>query len=177
VLLVAAHLPPKGPGPNSADNQRSVALDLWTDVREQEELYKHDRTVLLGDLNADPFETSIISSDGLHATMSRAVAARATRKVNGADKGPLFLNPMWPHWGDSLSGPPGTYYKACSITDCLFWHVFDQVLLRTDADPYFDHQSLQILDGDGQNNFRSKRGIPKRKKFSDHLPIVFRLKL
>ncbi len=171
MLLVLAHLPPKSPGPNSADNQRSVALDLSNEIRLEET--KHDRTILVGDLNADPFETALISSDGLHATMARAIAAKSSRIVNGTPKGPLFLNPMWPHWGDSLSGPPGTYYKACGITDCLFWHLFDQVLLRDSVNPYFDPGSLQILDSDGHDDFRSANmGLPK-KRFSDHLPIVF----
>jgi hypothetical protein len=85
ILLALAHLPPKGPGPNSIDNQRSVALDLWNEIRLQETTTK-------------------------------------------------------------------------------------------DAHPFFDHKSLQILDGDGIDNYRSKKkGIPKKKTFSDHLPIVFQL--
>ncbi len=36
MLLVLAHLPPKSPGPNSADNQRSVALDLLNEIRLEE---------------------------------------------------------------------------------------------------------------------------------------------
>lgn len=175
LLLALAHLPPKGPGPNSTENQRSVAEDFHQRIQFQENAAGHRRTIVLGDLNMDPFETGIISSRGLHAVSSLQIAARGTRTVNRKQSSPIFLNPMWRQWDDGVLRPPGSYYKACSLSDCLFWHMWDQVLVRREAESLFDHAALRILTGDGQDQFRSVNGLPKGKSFSDHLPIFLKV--
>jgi hypothetical protein len=54
--------------------------------------------------------------------------------------------------------------------------MFDQVLIRPDLLDYFDIQDLRILTSDGDTNFLSRNGIP-RKEISDHLPLIFKLNL
>jgi len=58
----------------------------------------------------------------------------------------------------------------------LRWYMFDQVLIRPDLLDYFDIQDLRILTSDGDTNFLSRNGIP-RKEISDHLPLIFKLNL
>ena len=98
---------------------------------------------------------------------SRTVARRT---------GPIFFNPMWRHWGDGKESPPGSFFLKCSRTDCLFWHMIDQVLYRHAMTSLFDEDALQILASDGTEDFCTASGIP-RSKFPDHFPIVFKLKL
>jgi len=175
ILLALTHLPPKGPGANSLDNQRSVAEDLHQRIQFQEGFFGHSRTVVVGDLNMDPFETGMTSSKGFHAVMAREVAARRSRRINRKTSSPIFFNPIWHYWGDKIQRPPGTYYKGCSLTDCLFWHMFDQVLVRDAVGPQFDYNSLQILQSDGVNHFCSAKALPNKAVYSDHLPLVFEL--
>jgi hypothetical protein len=87
----------------------------------------------------------------------------------------MFFNPMWSHFGDASQGPPGTYYKACSITDCMFWHLFDQVIYRHAASPLFNGDVPRIIQSDGSEQFCSTKGLPLRDRFSDHLPVIFEL--
>jgi hypothetical protein len=53
--------------------------------------------------------------------------------------------------------------------------LFDQVLVRHEAQSLFIHPSLEILESDGTDDFRSARGIPRRGVYSDHLPILLKL--
>ena len=98
MLLAFSHLPPKGPGENSVSNQRDAAGDLHQRIMFQEQAVGHQRTVLAGDLNMDPFETGIIDAKGLHAVSSRNVAARITRKIRGKPSPRCFSIPC----GDML---------------------------------------------------------------------------
>ena len=174
VLVAVAHLPPKEPGGNTEDNQRSVAFDFAKRIARQERKYKHTRTVVVGDLNMNPHDLGVISADGLHAVSARKIASKASRVINARPSGPLFFNPMWRHWGDAKETPAGSFYLPCSRTDCLFWHILDQVLYRHAMTKLFDEDSLRILDGDGTESFCTNSGVP-RSKFPDHFPIVFEL--
>jgi hypothetical protein len=108
--------------------------------------------VLVGDLNMDPFEEGVVKANGLHAVMTRRLAGRQTRTVQGRVY-PLFYNPMWGLYGDSSAGPPGTYFYEPSGHVGYFWHLFDQVLLRPDLLRFFRNESLCILTEDGQRSF------------------------
>ena len=102
ILLVAAHLPSKLY--SSEDSQAFECVEFARTVREQEEKVGHQRTVVVGDLNMNPFEKGMVSANGLHAVMSREVAARMTRTVKTKEY-PFFFNPMWAHLGITLTGP------------------------------------------------------------------------
>jgi hypothetical protein len=78
-------------------------------IEDQEEAWGHWRTILLGDLNVNPFEIGVVGTGGLHAVMSRDVASRGSRTVQSREYD-FFYNPMWAHFGDRQGGVPGTYY-------------------------------------------------------------------
>ena len=71
---------------------------------------------------------------GLHGVMSRNVASRELRTVQG-QKYPLFYNPIWSLMGDLNQGPPGSYYYESSQHVEHFWWMFDQVLVRPASSP------------------------------------------
>lgn len=174
ILLAVTHFPSKLHWSNESQSQECTRLaDV---VRRREERLGHSRTVLVGDLNMNPFETGMVSCQGLHATMARQVARRENRTVRGKEY-PFFYNPMWGYFGDALDGPPGTYYNARGEPVCYFWNVFDQVLLRPSLLEAFQMDTLRILDSDGANSLFTPRGLPETSEASDHLPIVFGLEL
>ena len=47
----------------------------------------HKRTVLVGDLNMNPFETGLVTASGLNATMTR----KLPRRKNGQSMPGVFL--------------------------------------------------------------------------------------
>lgn len=124
----------------------------------------------------DPFEDGVIQANGLHAARTRRLAQRESRIVQGREW-PFFYNPMWGHLGDCQGGPPGTYYYESAEHVTMFWHAFDQVLIRPHLLPIFRNETLQVLTDDGTVSFLGGRGTPDPKVASDHLPIVFSLDL
>jgi endonuclease/exonuclease/phosphatase family metal-dependent hydrolase len=141
------------------------------DIRETEDQVGHQRTVLVGDLNMNPFDQGVVSAQALNAVMTRDLARAEGRTVAGRVYR-FFYNPTWGFFGDRTPGPPGSFFSN-SGPGGHYWNVFDQVLLRPDL---MNHLSeLQILDSDGQERLVTGRGRPRATHASDHLPLLFRL--
>lgn len=174
ILLAAMHLESKL---HRSDSHRwGKARDVSAKIRQVESERGISRTVLVGDLNMNPFDMGAIVADGLHAVMTRAIARKKNRRV-GEDVYPFFYNPMWGRFGDTTKGPPGTYHKTTSSRDEYFWHTFDQVLIRPDLIDSFDEAKLQVLTVCGGIEFLKESGIPDDSRVSDHLPLLFDLKI
>ncbi|MCZ6675994.1 MAG: endonuclease/exonuclease/phosphatase family protein [Candidatus Poribacteria bacterium] len=171
ILLTGVHLPSKLHASNARLHDEST--ELAREIREVEQEIGHSRTVVVGDLNMNPFEDGLVTAAGFNAVMTRELASRQTRIVQSRQY-PFFYNPMWGHFGDRTEGPSGTYYYHNSEH---LWNIFDQVLLRPDVMPFFPDESLQILSTDGTTSFLSERGLPNTSAVSDHLPILFQLDL
>src|SRR5262249_4806004 len=120
LLLFAVHF---GSKRYRSDASQSLALPGFSRlIRNEEKRASHARTLVVGDLNMNPFETGVVGAEGLNAAMTRDTAAEETRRV-GREDHPFFYNPMWGHFGDSTHElhpagspshePPGTcYYRA-----------------------------------------------------------------
>lgn len=171
LLLVVAHLSSKLHQSN--ESQASEITEIARDIIRMEDKIGHKRTVLVGDLNMNPFETGLVTANGFNATMSRKIAEKQKRTVN-AKSFPFFYNPMWSLLGDASHGPPGSYYCSQSEHVAYFWHMFDQILLRPDVLPMFQNNTLKIIDRVGELSLLNDNGIPD-KNISDHLPVLFQL--
>ena len=170
--LIAVHLRSKL-YQHPAD-QPFAAARLGRLIDRMESRAGHRRTVVVGDLNMDPFESGVVAADGLHAVMTRSIALKLRRQVEGEDRHFLY-NPMWNHFGDRNPSPPGTYYLGPSGYTSYFWHMFDQVLVRPDLLPYLDDASVRILTQIGNTSLLTGEGVPDKNQYSDHLPLVFDL--
>lgn len=172
ILLFVAHLPSK----LHADKMDRLlaANQMAADIRATESRQGHTRTIVVGDLNENPFEDSVVWAGGLHAVMSRELLERrdGERTVRGTGY-PLFYNPMWSVLGDRTPGPPGTYYRASSESVNYFWNTYDQVLLRQELMSHL--RDVFVPDNDGVNSLLTAAGLPDKTNGSDHLPLVFRL--
>jgi len=174
ILLAITHFPDKLHW--SGDSQSFECIELSQKIRRSEKRIGHTRTVLVGDLNMNPFETGVVSANGLHGVMSRQIAERKKRVVQGKEY-IFFYNPMWNYMGDYTSGPPGTYYYNNAEHRVFFWNVFDQLLVRPELLPFFKNEDLRVLDSDGETSLLSLSGLPDDDAASDHLPIFFKLTL
>lgn len=173
VLLVGAHLPSKLY--MTEDDQALHCPRFAAKIAEFELRVGHKRTVLVGDLNMNPFEKGVVAANGFHATSSKVVAKKGTRVVQG-ERYTFFYNPMWSRLGDRGNRPPGTYFYNRSQLTEYFWHVFDQVLIRPDLVEEFDDSSLEVISEIGGGTLLDANGRPNGEELSDHLPIVFSLK-
>lgn len=169
-LLVGAHLRSKLH--MSEHDQMFSATRVRSLIANAEDAVGHHRTVVIGDLNMNPFESAMVSAEGMHGVQDRQIAARGSRVVEGATR-KFFYNPMWGRMGDNSSGPPGTYYKDMSDYVNYYWNTFDQVLLRPDLLDSFDDKDLIVISEVDNHPLLSANRI--NKDFSDHLPIFLSL--
>jgi hypothetical protein len=174
ILLAAAHLPSKREW--SHESQYAEMIEFAKTIRHAEARIGHSRTVVVGDLNMNPFEPGMVAASGLHAVMTRSIALKEERVVQ-SQRHPYFYNPMWGRFGDTTKGPPGTYYHRRSEQVSYFWHMFDQVLVRPGLLPYFQPEEMEVLTTAGPTSFLSSSGKPDPRVASDHLPLLFRLNL
>ncbi len=172
IILVALHLPSKLYMNN--DEQMAHSIRLAEIIDEVEKEIGHNRTIVIGDLNMNPFDSGMVVANGLHSVMDRNIALKESRLVQGKQY-KFFYNPMWGRMGDTTIGPPGTYYYDKSGYICYFWNTFDQVLLRPDLLDFFSDDKLQILA-----DIKGKSIISSGKidlDISDHLPILIELNI
>lgn len=169
-LLAALHMP--SPRNASADDRLLHAAQLREDLLKTEATVGHRRTLLVGDLNMNPFDPGVVGA--LSAVMTQEIAAAGERTVAGRAY-PFFYNPMWGCFGDRTAGPPGTLFYSTSELVNRYWNVYDQVLVRPDLMGKL--ADVRILDGDGQESLLTDRGRPRRSELSDHLPILCRLRI
>ncbi len=172
ILVAAAHLPAKMNFSESSLLVESVHLAQAIDEVENRE--GHQRTILLGDLNMNPFESGMVIAGGLHAVMSRRIAARNTRTVQ-RQKYKFFYNPMWNHLGDK-GDACGTHYFENSEHLCYYWNLFDQVLIRPDLLEGFAPENVRIPTSIGKDSLLQEDGEPDKEMASDHLPVMLELK-
>jgi hypothetical protein len=163
---------------NSIEKQELFMQQVASALTYFERELGHERSVLLGDFNSNPFESPIASAaTGLHAVSSRAVALSVPRRMLEVAY-PYLYNPMWNLFGDEPPGSaPGTYYYRGSNPHELYWHMLDQVLIRPSLLKAFDFTALEIVTTLGETMLTKTNGYPDEARFSDHLPVVFALDL
>jgi endonuclease/exonuclease/phosphatase family metal-dependent hydrolase len=172
ILVAAAHLPAKM---NFSEESLLVeSVYLAQSIDEVEVSEGHQRTVLLGDMNMNPFEAGMVIAGGLHAVMSRRVASRMTRLVQ-KQRYKFFYNPMWNHFGDNGEAG-GTFYFEGAEHLCYYWNLFDQVLLRPALLKGFAPENVRIPTSIRDFSLLQEDGQPDKETMSDHLPVTLELK-
>jgi hypothetical protein len=142
LLLVAAHLPSKLR--TDDQTQSNKVRNVCSEIALAEKNAGHKNTIIIGDLNMNPFEHAMVAADGFHAVMDTHVAMKMCRTVNGRDYD-FFYNPMWSLLGDNSLGPSGTYYYNSGGLINYYWNTFDQILIRPELIEFFDPKRLKVL--------------------------------
>ncbi len=174
IVLAALHLPSKL---HSSESSQILACSQWADtIARAEGQAGHTRTVVVGDLNMNPFEAGVVGAGGFHATMARAEALRGHRTVSGQQY-PFFYNPMWGCFGERDDTPAGTYFYDSGEHVSYYWNMFDQVLLRPSLVDRLSAGGIEVVTRAGAVPLLSANGRPDRSVGSDHLPVLFGLEL
>lgn len=92
VLIAVAHLPDKLHNNNEdIKEQTGEWIGLINEKEEEEKSY---RTILVGDLNLNPFDTPLTDAPHFNAVSCRRIAAKNERQYKNK-KYRYFYNPMW----------------------------------------------------------------------------------
>jgi endonuclease/exonuclease/phosphatase family metal-dependent hydrolase len=134
-------------------------------------------TIVIGDFNMNPFEKGMISAIGLHAIpdLDLAFSGKKGRAIDNTNY-PYFYNPMWNFFGDHRN-PVGTYFYHSPDNLSYEWHLFDQILLRPNLKNNLPIDYVEIVTTIGGDSLVNAKKRPDKDKYSDHLPIILRLKI
>jgi len=155
------------------EDQALEATVIAQEIARAEDEVSHRRTILVGDMNMNPFDPGMVGAQALNGVMTRRLAGMVERTVAGRSYR-CFYNPMWGLFGDRTLGPAGTFFHGASSPINQYWCMYDQVLLRPELAEALRH--VEILDSDGEASLVTKHtGRPSKSKASDHLPMLFQL--
>jgi Endonuclease/Exonuclease/phosphatase family len=161
---------------NNDDGTRRLFFRRVADLVKAAEANTHRRSIVVGDFNAQPFESAVLSSDGLHAIGIRQESNQTSRPIRLTDdREEFFYNPMWRLYGHVPSQEAGmaTHYWQNRLAGELFWHMLDQVVLRPEECVRFPEDRIKILTTVGAVHLLAPDGTPDKTVGSDHLPLVF----
>lgn len=170
-ILCCIHLPSKLYA--KSEDRAIIIRRIIHDVVQHEESLHTKKSILMGDLNEDPYDIGCLAASNFHGLPSASDASREQREVQG-ECFSMFYNPMWNFFGD-FNSPPGTFYHTNSNAITPFWHMFDQVLIRPCLISCFVTRSLEIVTRAGTVPLLDRNSRPD-KSLSDHLPICFEIK-
>ncbi|WP_139491571.1 endonuclease/exonuclease/phosphatase family protein [Brevibacillus dissolubilis] len=173
-LLVGVHLPSKRE--KNEKDQLSYATKVIREIEDLEKQFNTLETVIVGDFNMNPFEDGMVSCDGFHAIMCKETALAQSRKIDGYKKY-FFYNPSWHIHGKATHETLGSYYYRNNQSIVHFWNMFDQVIIRPKLIEYFPLNDLKIITHINRTGIKlvNKKGRPDASRYSDHLPITFKL--
>jgi hypothetical protein len=158
---------------NKKDGTRAGQFRRITEnLRILEKQFGHKRTLIAGDFNANPFDSAVVSAEGMHAIGVRSLRGRSDRTYL-SEPSDFFYNPMWRVYGHGIDAGAATHHYHGYDAYELIWHMTDQVVLRPEALDLFPEDELRILGGVGEESFTDRFGVPDREAASDHLPIAF----
>jgi hypothetical protein len=150
----------------------------------------HNRAIIVGDFNHNPFEPIINSNLTFNSIPNREITKRLGHRTYLRKRKVLFYNPMWNFVGDhdfqtNQERFNGTYYlreDRHKTIDQLHWNLLDQVLISKPIIDAVNPQDIQILteyhNGKLNINLADNSFFPSTKSYlnpdySDHLPIRF----
>jgi endonuclease/exonuclease/phosphatase family metal-dependent hydrolase len=155
------------------EHQALEATVIAREIARAEDEVSHRRTILVGDMNMNPFDPGMVGAQAFNGVMTRTLAGMVERTVAGRSYR-CFYNPMWGLFGDRTLGPAGTFFHGASSPGNQYWCMYDQLLLRPELAGAL--RNVRILDSDGEASLVTKyTGRPSKSKASDHLPILFQL--
>lgn len=171
-ILTGVHLPSKRY--SSAEDNGITVARMIKDIEDAVRQVDHNKYLIVGDLNANPFESICINADKLHAIPYKDIFARKTSRPVQQQQFSMRYNPMWNLFGD-FNAPAGTYFYSSNSVENFFWNIFDQVILSPSMVEAFQSSSLRIITNTNSQSLMKRTNIPDKVKASDHFPIFFAL--
>ena len=189
--LIAVHLNSRYQ--KNLETQHVINSQGINEIKEFEKK-RHNRSVIFGDFNHNPYENIFLHVNGFNAIPTKKVVELVKHRTVNNKSVSLRYNPMWNFLGDiresSAKMIPGTFYfktnKMKNVGD-IHTNVLDQVIINREMLGAVDGSRIEIIDTYINSNDKSedliKNSIHHRDSsfltegYSDHLPITFEIEI
>ena len=170
ILLVGVHL---SPNPTSISDTRKFEIrSIMTDIDSDEQLVfgeKPHRSMIIGDMNANPFDSEMINKDSFNAVLFKDIIEQSDKVIFEKEEFERFYNPTLDYINENNKNY-GSFYYSSGI-NCLYWYCYDQVLLRKDLIKQF--VSMDYIKEIKETKLINR--IAPDKSISDHLPLLVKM--
>lgn len=141
--------------------------ELMGVVHGYEETLSIDKTVVMGDFNANPYDKELLLPNAFNAMLFKGIVKAQPSRTWHGKRYPFMYNPTL-HWLSEDTETYGSHYYSSSDGTSPIWNCYDQALVSpTLMDGVRDYGYLKkIGDKDLIARWRPKREI------SDHLPLL-----
>lgn len=141
--------------------------DLLEALKPFEKRNETDNTIVIGDFNAEPYDSEMLSKIGMNAVLYKEEIVSLEFPKRGAHKYRRFYNPTLECISEEKHCYGSYRYDSGMVTP--IWHFLDQVVMRKSLLNQFDH--IEYPRNIGNTNLMKKLGLDS-KNFSDHLPLI-----
>ena len=165
--LIGLHLPDQLN--STCDDRKFVIREAVRDIKELELDNKNYKTIVLGDLNCNPFDGEIVQKDSFNAVLFRSLIEKTDKVTYNGEQFRRFYNPVLLCLSET-DRTYGSIYYSSGIAP-LYWNSFDQVLIRKELVDAFE--SMEYVKTIGTTNLIKE--VAPNKEISDHLPLIVSL--
>lgn len=165
-LLVGLHLP-SNTHLNASSRRKYTIRKIVNDIgrTESDELIKITSSIVIGDMNASPFDPEMIEKDSFNSVLFKDIIRNNEVVKFQDDLFRRFYNPIINFLNENDKSYGSFYYGSGDA--CLYWYCYDQLLVRKDLiDEIKDYKYLKVIN---------KRSLLKEVRpdssISDHLPL------
>ena len=164
ICIVGTHLPSNTFGDGSGD-RKNIIRKIINDVVDIESNGAIKSSLIIGDMNASPFDAEMIGKDAFNSVLFKNIIKQHEFITYQDDTYRRFYNPIIDYIDEKNTNYGSFYYG--SGNNCLYWYCYDQILVRKElVDKIKNFKYLKKIKN---QNLISK--VKPKEKISDHLPL------
>lgn len=155
---------------NSTSNSRKDTIrNIISYIESEERETNCDNTIIIGDLNSNPYDTEIIGFDGFNAVLFKDIIFQNEYRIHEEKRLRRFYNPILNYISEE-NNMYGSFYDS-SHDDTPVWHCLDQALFRKSlANSIIEIEYLRKIESKSLMN-----RVKPNSMISDHLPLYVRI--
>lgn len=169
-VIAAAHLVDRmssaDPEPRLMDIRKMMDV-----VHGYENELSINKTVLMGDFNANPYDRELILPNAFNVTLFKGIVRNKTTRIWRDVEYPFLYN-LTIHWLSEESENYGSFYYSGDCTSPI-WNCYDQTLVSPELMDCIN--SYSYLKRIGHTDLIAK--VRPNRKISDHLPLLVDINL
>ena len=168
-VVAATHLIDRMSAPDSESRLEDIR-EIMGVVHGYERSLSVDKTIVIGDLNANPYDKELLLPNAFNAMLFKGILRSKSERAWHGKSYPFMYNPTV-HWLSESTETYGSLYYLPGDGTGPIWNCYDQALVSPSL---MDNvKSYCYLKKIGNRNLIAK--LRPRRDISDHLPLLVEL--